>query len=717
MSKTNNELCKEEEKELKKKELEKGNVIEVSYNQLGNYIFKIPIYQRKYAWKPEDVEVLLNDLADENQENYFLGNIVVELKDKKENGKPILEVIDGQQRLTTLYLILAVLNNNKPPFNIDYEIRKDDREFLEKIENFIKINEKGNENNSLPKNPSIEFKENIETIRNWLNRNGNKNINLQKIYFTITAIPEKTEVAKFFEVMNSRGKQLEHHQVLKARFLEILKDDNSCDYAKIWDFCSDFNHYLEDLIYYNLSGKESINKLREDLIKFVESGNFTDKLKTIFKQDRENNQNNGKIPIKSLLNEDKSEEKTYNKIPEDKEVNSPIKFPVFLLHTLRLFLENNENYNDTYKKSYISLDDKKLLETFGAGQNRELWFKGENEEERKKISKDFILFLLKMRILFDYFIFKRQENKTKDEETIKLKRLKRIEDGYELGNTDNKLINLQLLFYNTSPQTHQQEWISPALNWLYKNITESINNKFYEDFIEFLEKINQNIAIERLKEKSNLRRIFNEFIKYENISDTEDLDDLENKLNEKLNKGTDTEHYWFYLTDYLLWKEFRRCLDSNGKFNCSDENNIWSGFNPENLVESDKVKELIGNIKNFRLTRKNSIEHIQPQSKTNDEWTSAIKEKEINCEEVFKQNKCNIDCFGNLALISSHMNSKLSNQNFDFSGKKTEIKKQILSGTIESLKMLLVYGKYGEWNSENCKRHHNKIIDLLKKSI
>ncbi|MYF74056.1 MAG: DUF262 domain-containing protein [Gemmatimonadetes bacterium] len=78
------------------------------------YIFNIPPYQRPYAWTTEQTGELLDDLLyamgriEQMNEAppYFLGSIVI-IKKEKEN--PLAEVIDGQQRLTTLTILLCVL--------------------------------------------------------------------------------------------------------------------------------------------------------------------------------------------------------------------------------------------------------------------------------------------------------------------------------------------------------------------------------------------------------------------------------------------------------------------------------------------------------------------------------------------------------------------------------------------------------------------------------
>ncbi|GIV41354.1 MAG: hypothetical protein KatS3mg034_0668 [Vicingaceae bacterium] len=342
----------------------------------------------------------------------------------------------------------------------------------------------------------------------------------------------------------------------------------------------------------------------------------------------------------------------------------------------------------------FSLDDKKLLEVFGNGDKNKLFFKGNSE-----IAKKFILFLLKMRILFDYFIFKRSVKSTTGEEDIKLRKIKIKNDKYELGELDRELINLQLLFSFTSPNYLQQEWLTPTLGYLYENLKNGFNEDIYNELKTFLENLDRNLAIERLKDNPDLKKVFDKTLEEPNhqntLSNSKEKDnkqiknELNENLNENLNRGTATEHYWFYKLEYLLWK------NSKDKFNQIKP--PFKNFDYSNIKEK------------YRLTRKNSIEHIHPQSKTNEnEWTQ--NNNENNCEK-----KCHIDCFGNLALISSHLNSKLIDKSFE--NKKVYIQEQLNNGTIESLKMLLVYSKYEKWTHVECEEHHNEMIELLLNSL
>ena len=75
----------------------------------NNNEYLIPIYQRNYAWSSVEIEQLLDDINDidiNKTKKYYLGNLIV-----NERGINCFEVIDGQQRLTTLFLLLCFLNN------------------------------------------------------------------------------------------------------------------------------------------------------------------------------------------------------------------------------------------------------------------------------------------------------------------------------------------------------------------------------------------------------------------------------------------------------------------------------------------------------------------------------------------------------------------------------------------------------------------------------
>ena len=87
--------------------------ISLSVNRLLNEdTYAIPLYQRNFAWTYDEIEQLLNDVADafqENRDNYYIGTLVVNLVVHKE--KKLFKIIDGQQRTTALNLIALALKH------------------------------------------------------------------------------------------------------------------------------------------------------------------------------------------------------------------------------------------------------------------------------------------------------------------------------------------------------------------------------------------------------------------------------------------------------------------------------------------------------------------------------------------------------------------------------------------------------------------------------
>jgi uncharacterized protein with ParB-like and HNH nuclease domain len=78
------------------------------FNSSENVKYEIPIYQRNYAWEKDEISALVRDVWDACEKKkvaYYIGTLVT--YDKDDN---VFEVIDGQQRLTTLFLLLKVLN-------------------------------------------------------------------------------------------------------------------------------------------------------------------------------------------------------------------------------------------------------------------------------------------------------------------------------------------------------------------------------------------------------------------------------------------------------------------------------------------------------------------------------------------------------------------------------------------------------------------------------
>ena len=158
-------------------------------NELRMYSFYIPAYQRGYRWTMNEVKDLLDDInefkprqVDSSDEKtwYCLQPIVL-----KEISPNKYEVIDGQQRLTTIYLILHYLNLDYVPssrdklFDIEYETRKDSGYFLKNLGDYIQKIEQYKDQN-------IDYYHIVQaylTITKWFSDESNKNFNFDKSNF------------------------------------------------------------------------------------------------------------------------------------------------------------------------------------------------------------------------------------------------------------------------------------------------------------------------------------------------------------------------------------------------------------------------------------------------------------------------------------------------------------------------------------------------------
>jgi len=546
-----------------------------------NKDFNIPIYQRPYAWTTKEVEVLLMDFfnAYNNEKDYYIGNIVTYPNNDK------LDIVDGQQRWTTLFLI-GIIAGWEKNINLDYEIREKDREFLEEIQNkFDEKKQYQDINNNLIENlrfiKSFFDDKKDDDFKKWISTN---------VKFVLTELNENIDVNKYFEVMNNRGIQLEKHHILKANLLSKIDKEEQKIYAKVWDYCSDMNVYLEEYILKDEENEEKIKDIRKGLLskplkQFT--GNDSEE-KTLFE----------------ILGEDKVKIDT----EANKEINSTkeiyksiISFESFLLHIYKITIDDTITINDSDLLEIIKIDN-------------------------SKNAKEFIEAILEYRVLFDYFVFKRDKEQKAYLKTIDI-------DNEGTIKTDNNLLMIELLFEITSSKFNL---------WLTDFLKQVKTQKDTNSLVEFLETKDKKEAKKRKADK---------------------------EFEELLNQGTSTPHYWFYKLEYLLWKD-----------------DVWKDIK---ILKSY-------NINNYRLKHLSSIEHIQPQH------------PQAECKEW---GDCNIDNFGNLALISKNMNSKLSNQ--CFKNKRADIEKQISNGRVESLKMLLIYSKYNDWNSDNCKEHYDEMINIL----
>ena len=190
-----------------------NTIKETAVAELLRMNFFIPGYQRGYRWTEQQVNDLLNDIKEFKSENnswYCLQPLVV-MKNKDEKW----EVIDGQQRLTTIYLILACLGVTDK-YTIEYETRKGSKGFLENISEKAEDEAKGN----------IDFfymHKAYETINNFFEEKKNqedfKDKLLNNVKFIWYEIDKGENPVTVFTRLNMGKIPLTNAELIKALFL------------------------------------------------------------------------------------------------------------------------------------------------------------------------------------------------------------------------------------------------------------------------------------------------------------------------------------------------------------------------------------------------------------------------------------------------------------------------------------------------------------------
>lgn len=237
--------------------------------------YKIPDYQRPYVWGEDQITLLLDDVlyatSNTPDTEYFLGSLVLHSKTVNKNGSSYIEnsVLDGQQRLITLYLMYAVIrdttkdndsetvckgaiyqkgneiNGTPERLRIEFEIRDDVENFIDK---FIK-REKGTlrkeeltELSKKSKNISIKnMATAILILHKWFGENDEKITRLlryfqQKVILIYVASAELEDAFRLFTVLNDRGIKLRSSDILKAQNLKEVSDTKKQkEYAKFWE--------------------------------------------------------------------------------------------------------------------------------------------------------------------------------------------------------------------------------------------------------------------------------------------------------------------------------------------------------------------------------------------------------------------------------------------------------------------------------------------------
>lgn len=269
----------------------------------SDFWFLVPGYQRSYVWETDNIQDLLDDLwfAYENkpENEYFLGSLVLKKTNKEDFNE--YEVLDGQQRLTTFFLLMAVLRDisederlkgvcqnriyqEANPYEGTPERLRIVYEIRDNVEGFIKeyILEKGRtlnpkiEENIKSDNTSISHMANaINEMKSFFSDKETKQIEgfgvflALKLIFIYVSTESREDAFRMFTILNNRGIPLTSADILKSTnigAIPTIKEQEK--YAKKWEeiegnLGKDFDRFLSFIRTVLVKDKARLNLLDE----------------------------------------------------------------------------------------------------------------------------------------------------------------------------------------------------------------------------------------------------------------------------------------------------------------------------------------------------------------------------------------------------------------------------------------------------------------------
>lgn len=232
----------------------------------SDFEYVIPSYQRPYAWTVDQASELFDDLLAffqaEDEEGYFLGSIVL----IKTEGDPYSQVIDGQQRLTTLTILLAAMASANDgadkeelrPYILEagkrmegilpkprLSLRERDRKFFAKYVQALKLDDLIDlDPSSLQNESQINIRANAsyfvraveETFATPEDLEAFVSFLLTRCYLVAVSTPSQESAFRVFSVMNSRGLDLQPTDIIKADTIGKLKNEaDRQEYNEKWE--------------------------------------------------------------------------------------------------------------------------------------------------------------------------------------------------------------------------------------------------------------------------------------------------------------------------------------------------------------------------------------------------------------------------------------------------------------------------------------------------
>ncbi|MDF5081816.1 DUF262 domain-containing protein [Vibrio parahaemolyticus] len=638
---------------------------------IDNYQFSIPSYQRPYVWSDDDVLLLFRDIKEAcrlKEPNYFIGTILSSRIEQ--DGERIYELIDGQQRTTTLMLMtiafkyagiksdlagLAVYTSSdgedKP--RLQFSIREQVQQLLgglaglkdyqvpskETIADNAYLKQMGVALDVLTKEVEKLKSDDVvsaEAMGDYLYR---------QVQWVNNIVPTQMDLNRLFATMNTAGIQLEQADILKAKLFKNILTDKA-QYDAMWVACEHLENYFERNVrkvfpnadWYHI---EPEHLASFDAERFAAKDETSEALSGLSIAQLASQVKASSIPD----NTEQEKFETYDLDVETVYCRPIIKFPLLLIHAYRVYLALN-GHNDIEPR----LHSDRLLEIFDPLINGD-----------EQSVKQFIETLWQVRYQFDRWVVKwvERDDATDAQLGLTYQSRSKSNDTYYINRTQKELTDSVLLqsVRNFTGERSAQYWLTPFISGLIR-----LSIKQDSEALELLENIDNkmSLSIDTQKEAS--------FALAEGLEPNYQSWQSQSTYFEQ-SLGTSFEHYWFQKLEYLIWKQMK-------------------------ASESSLSSEELNKFKKYRITSKNSVEHVHPQ---NDEYKSELAYETLNS-------------FGNLVLLSPGENSSYSNQDVD--KKRIDFDRK---SHFDALKLREIFGVKGKglWGKQQIGDHLEDMMAVF----
>lgn len=418
----------------------------------SNRRFNIPIYQRLFEWGKVQIEQLLNDLYNQYEKDsnapYYIGMLTLYKND----------LVDGQQRFTVLSIIASVFKDYYEGWKnmkekLTLTARPYDEKYLESLFDTTSSEQEEYKN--------IKMFNGKECIQEWIS---DKNIETEVInsfskyvyehctFFT-AELPEKYEAKdlnSYFEAMNSTGRNLEAHEIIKVRdYLKSMQTEQE-KYTLIWNLVSDMDRPLIRKKE-NESEEDLRNRFTESISNFEKNltcPNFNNYIND-YKLDDTNHTTaqEGGSSIKDIKESYRNPDVRRQDKYYGEGYHSMLNFPEFLLQIL--FIHLNFKIEDISVINFFSTHN--LINTFE--EHTKTW----EEENWKSFGRELLLF----RLIYDYYFIQVANSEGSD---YYLKAT-----DADNSNSSTILKQYESFLYADSTSLTYYRWIAPLLKYIKEN--------------------------------------------------------------------------------------------------------------------------------------------------------------------------------------------------------------------------------------------------------